>query len=83
MFRKTLRCSFCRRRDAEVAKLVAGRDGYICDRCAKEALRIMDNPADGQGGPDVADRRGVLRWLRDAIARSWRGDASRREALSH
>jgi ClpX C4-type zinc finger len=43
-----LRCSFCRRRDSEVAKLAAGpvrllsRRVYICDRCAVEAIRIMD-----------------------------------------
>jgi ClpX C4-type zinc finger protein len=42
-----LRCSFCRRTDAEVTKLVAGpvwlffRRVYICDRCAAEANRIM------------------------------------------
>jgi protein-arginine kinase activator protein McsA len=44
-----LRCSFCRRPDAEVMKLVAGpvrlfsRRVYICDRCAVEANRIMDS----------------------------------------
>jgi ClpX C4-type zinc finger protein len=43
-----LRCSFCRRPDADVAKLVAGpvrlfsRRVYICDQCAAEANRIMD-----------------------------------------
>jgi ATP-dependent Clp protease ATP-binding subunit ClpX len=41
LFRK-LRCSFCRRPDAEVAKLVAGPCVYICDRCVREAIRIMD-----------------------------------------
>jgi ATP-dependent protease Clp ATPase subunit len=40
-FRK-LRCSFCRRSDQQVAKLVAGARGYICDRCAYETIRIME-----------------------------------------
>jgi hypothetical protein len=43
-----LRCSFCRRPDSEVAKLVAGPARllfgrvYICDRCVGDASRIMD-----------------------------------------
>jgi hypothetical protein len=50
-----LRCSFCHRPDAEVAKLVAGpvrrfsRRVYICDRCVVEAHRIMDShPGEAQ-----------------------------------
>ena len=43
MFFRKLRCSFCRRTDDEVAKLVAGARGYICDRCATEAVRIMND----------------------------------------
>jgi ATP-dependent Clp protease ATP-binding subunit ClpX len=42
MFRRKLACSFCRRTEAEVAKLVAGPRVYICDRCAAEAIRIMN-----------------------------------------
>lgn len=41
IFRRALRCSFCRRPDAEVAKLVAGPRAYICDRCVETAARIM------------------------------------------
>jgi ATP-dependent protease Clp ATPase subunit len=46
-FRK-LRCSFCRKDEAHVAKLVAGPRlliprVYICDTCAREAIRIMDS----------------------------------------
>jgi hypothetical protein len=53
-----LRCSFCHRSDAEVAKLVGGpirlfaRRIYICDRCAAEANRIMDAHA-GESHPPV------------------------------
>ena len=42
MWFRTLRCSFCRRSDKDVAKLVAGASGYICDTCALEAVRIME-----------------------------------------
>jgi len=42
------RCSFCRRDESRVAKLVAGPWVYICDRCAYETIRIMETtpPAD-------------------------------------
>ena len=43
MFKRKLACSFCRRSEAEVAKLVAGPRVYICDRCAAEVVRIMND----------------------------------------
>ena len=41
LFKRRLACSFCGKSAAQVAKLVAGRRGYICDVCAAEAHRIM------------------------------------------
>ena len=41
MFFRKLRCSFCRRSNNDVEKLVAGARGYICDRCAHEVMRII------------------------------------------
>jgi ATP-dependent Clp protease ATP-binding subunit ClpX len=41
--RNRLACSFCGRTAAEVAKLVAGPNVYICDRCVAEATRIMND----------------------------------------
>jgi hypothetical protein len=67
-----MRCSFCRRRDFEVDKLVSGPSlrlagqVYICDRCAAEAVRIMDahhgRPADAK---QSALRRMLNRFARD------------------
>jgi hypothetical protein len=42
-----MKCSFCRRNDAEVQKLVAGPKRllgrvYICDRCAAQTIEIME-----------------------------------------
>ena len=42
---KQLRCSFCRKKDSEVLKLVAGRGVYICDACVAIATRLMNNPS--------------------------------------
>ena len=55
MMRRTMRCSFCRRPDSQVAKLVAGPwrlfagRVYICDRCATQTIQIMEaHPGDNQ-----------------------------------
>ena len=52
MLRRMMRCSFCGRRDSEVAKLVAGPwrilagRVYICDRCAVQTIQIMETHSD-------------------------------------
>ena len=44
---RTLACSFCGKTAAEVNKLVAGPRVYICDACATEVTRIMNDPHAG------------------------------------
>jgi ClpX C4-type zinc finger protein len=39
---RQLRCSFCRKNETEVSKLVAGPHVYICDECAAIVSRIME-----------------------------------------
>lgn len=46
MFKRQLRCSFCRKNETEVAKLVAGPRVYICDECVALASRIMESDSD-------------------------------------
>jgi len=41
---RQLRCSFCRKKDSDVLKLVAGPHVYICDACVALATQIMNNP---------------------------------------
>jgi len=38
-----LSCSFCRRSEQRVEKLVAGPGVYICDACVAIAARIMED----------------------------------------
>lgn len=51
-----MRCSFCRRPDSQVEKLVAGPwrllgcRVYICDRCAVQTIEIMEGHA-GKSDP--------------------------------
>ncbi len=56
---RTLRCSFCKKTDAEVAKLVAGPRVMICDECVAAASRFMDGTPAPPHAP--APRRPV-RW---------------------
>jgi ATP-dependent protease Clp ATPase subunit len=53
MLKRTMACSFCGRPDSEVAKLVAGpirlfRRVYICDRCARQTIEIMQTHSGDQ-----------------------------------
>jgi len=71
---RTLRCSFCHRRDSQVAKLVAGPVRmlggrvYICDRCAAQTIQIMESHSDDRprGERQSLFRRTLNRfgWLR-------------------
>jgi hypothetical protein len=67
-----MRCSFCRRTDAEVAKLAAGpkrlflRRAYICDRCAAQTIKIMEACA-GDARPPGGDTQSVFRRAMTAL----------------
>jgi ATP-dependent protease Clp ATPase subunit len=57
MLRTRMGCSFCGRRAADVAKLVAGPTRllgrvYICDRCAAQTIHIMDQHSDSGRPPE-------------------------------
>ena len=57
-----LRCSFCRKDETEVLKLVAGPRVYICDACVNIAAQLMnDSPVDSQvRGPKTSAWRKLL-----------------------
>ena len=35
------KCSFCERQEAEVKKMIAGTDAYICNECVKYCSDIL------------------------------------------
>lgn len=49
MAKRRLRCSFCGKSEADVAKLVAGPRVFICDECVALADRIMKGDIDRDG----------------------------------
>ena len=55
---RKLACSFCGKRDFEVAKLVAGPRVYICDACVALASQLMQS--DGPGGHAGRESAGSL-----------------------
>ena len=74
---RNLRCSFCRKNESAVAKLVAGPRVYICDECVAIASRIMESGGPGDPRPE-AKAAGLN--LLDRVRRIWRGGSHRRVA---
>jgi hypothetical protein len=68
-----LRCSFCRKSDAEVAKLVAGPGVHICDECVAVASRLMDAPP---APPPSSEHRSLRQRITNGIRRWLRGGAT-------
>ena len=58
---RQLRCSFCGKKETQVSKLVAGKHGYICDKCVAIASQIINDSPDSNQPPGV--RPSVLRKL--------------------
>ena len=61
-----LACSFCGKSEAEVAKLAAGPNVYICDECVAKASAIMRDEERPIGG-----RRKLFRRLLIALRRAY------------
>ena len=56
MMPKLLRCSFCLKSEREVARLLAGQQGHICDSCVGSCNRILEAvPTDFNGWQDMTD----------------------------
>ena len=41
--KEDLRCSFCRKDQRDVGKLIAGPEVYICDECVQLCLEVIEN----------------------------------------
>ena len=76
-WRKQLRCSFCRKHDSEVQKLVAGPRVYICDECVTIAKRLMDK----ETGPidERTSKPSIVLKIRDRLRRLLLNTDTRKE----
>jgi ATP-dependent Clp protease ATP-binding subunit ClpX len=68
---RSLKCSFCRRSEKDVTKLVAGPRVYICDRCVRAAAEIMAGHS-GDGPPASTSRRRIFGRLHQFVRRMQR-----------
>ena len=75
LFKRKLACSFCGKSAAQVAKLVAGRRGYICDVCAAEAHRIMSG-WDDSAAPEERHRPSIRARLKRLLGWHTRSTAA-------
>ena len=73
---RRLRCSFCRKDESEVLKLVAGPRVFICDACVAVAKRLMDDDTGDAPTQAVVEplRRGLLGRVRRLLRRRNRAD---------
>jgi hypothetical protein len=76
---RTLACSFCGKSAATVNKLVAGPRVYICDACAAEVSRIMNDPNAGSRSAVRPAERSLWARLIDRL-RGWAGMSQWRAA---
>jgi len=54
--KRRLRCSFCKKSDSEVGKLIAGPGVHICDTCVGACNRLLDAmPASFSGWDSMSD----------------------------
>jgi ClpX C4-type zinc finger len=76
---RQLRCSFCRKSENEISKLVAGPRVYICDQCVAIASQIMEGDSNGSHPPEAE----ASAWgrLLARVRQLLRGDAHRVSAI--
>src|SRR5215469_7051700 len=69
MLRRTrLRCSFCRKPDQQVGKLVGGPNVFICDACVGVCNKILEAVPTSFAGWDSMTDEQLLDALRPAAA---------------
>ena len=66
--KRKLRCSFCRRDESVVAKLLGGPHVYICDACVGVCNRILDATPESSGDWESMTDKNLLASLKPAEA---------------
>ena|SRR5215469_3359378 len=57
-FKRKLKCSFCRKSDQVVARLIGGPSVYICDACVGVCNKILEaTPADFVSWQSMTDEK--------------------------
>jgi len=66
--RRTLRCTLCRKTDAQVSRLIAGAKGYICDSCVGVCNKILETTPSSFAGWHAMTDEQLLACLGPSLA---------------
>ena len=83
--KKSLRCSFCGKREEEVRRMIQGPGARICDQCVNLCMSVLDEELGGQEGfspVDLPDKLPTPREIREILDQYVIGQDSAKVALS-
>ena len=83
--KKSLRCSFCGKREEEVRRMIQGPGARICDQCVNLCMSVLEEELGGQNGcpaVELPDQLPVPREIREIMDQYVIGQDSAKVALS-
>ena len=83
--KKSLRCSFCGKREEEVRRMIQGPGARICDQCVNLCMSVLEEELGGQNGcpaVELPDQLPVPREIREVMDQYVIGQESAKVALS-
>ena len=83
--KKSLRCSFCGKREEEVRRMIQGPGARICDQCVNLCMSVLEEELGGQNGfipADLPDQLPVPREIREILDQYVIGQENAKVALS-
>ena len=83
--KKSLRCSFCGKREAEVRRKIQGPGARICDQCVQLCMSVLEDELGGKTGyvpENLPDRLPTPREIRQILDQYVIGQENAKTALS-
>ena len=83
--KKSVRCSFCGKRQEQVQRMIAGPGAYICNECVQLCMSILDDGAEAKEtelAPDMPDAIPTPREIHDFLDQYIIGQENAKVALS-
>ena len=82
--KKTLRCSFCGKREAEVRRMIQGPGARICDQCVQLCMSVLEDELGRDDGyaPELPEELPTPRQVKEILDQYVIGQESAKVALS-
>ena len=83
--KKSLRCSFCGKREAEVRRMIQGPGARICDQCVQLCMSVLEDELGGKNGyvpENLPDRLPTPKEIRQYLDQYVIGQDNAKVALS-